>query len=135
MTAHAAAAGGTGAHTGPFGPDWYQRSLERIDDVVLAIATDGTIMYANPAVLRLFGLTPDEAVGRNCIELVHPDDLERALDNLAYGENAKRVEVPVAFAYAAPTASGRCSSCVAAAPATLRTTTCSPSCARPTARS
>ena len=47
--------------------------------------------------LRLFGLTPDEAVGRNCIDLVHPDDLVRALDNLSYGTTAKRIEVPVRF--------------------------------------
>jgi diguanylate cyclase (GGDEF)-like protein/PAS domain S-box-containing protein len=77
--------------------DWCRRTLERIDDAVVLVEPDGTIAYANAACERLFGFTPREALGRNAIDLVHPEDLPRALENLAYAAGADRVEVPVAY--------------------------------------
>lgn len=76
---------------------WYRRRLESIDDLVVVLRSDGTIEYANPAAERLIGVAPDEVVGRNCLDFVHPDDLPRALENLSYGVGARRVEVPVTF--------------------------------------
>ncbi|HWE55632.1 MAG TPA: EAL domain-containing protein [Acidimicrobiales bacterium] len=42
-------------------------------DIALVADPDGTIRYANAAV-ALFGYTPDDLVGRNLRDFVHPDD-------------------------------------------------------------
>jgi len=49
-------------------------------DVVVWAAEDGTILYASPA-SRLLGYAPEDVVGRKTFEFVHPDDLDRAINN------------------------------------------------------
>ncbi len=46
--------------------------------VFAAVRDDGTVVYANEAVRNLLGYEPDEIVGRNVLELLQPDDVERA---------------------------------------------------------
>lgn len=79
-----------------------RRTLDRIDDLVVLFDALGVVRYVNPAVTRLLGLHPDEAIGRNVLDFVHPDDLPRAVDNLHYGAMAGRVEVPVHFRLRGP---------------------------------
>jgi PAS domain S-box-containing protein len=52
----------------------YRAIIENSWDAVTLLAADGTIRYASPATLRVLGYAPDELVGRNAIELTHPDD-------------------------------------------------------------
>ena len=55
----------------------YRLLADNVTDAILSIAPDGAIRYASPAVRMLAGLDPQAMVGRNALELVHPDDLER----------------------------------------------------------
>lgn len=41
----------------------------------------GVVLAADEAVTELLGWTPEELVGRQTIDLVHPDDVERALES------------------------------------------------------
>ncbi|MBA3458017.1 MAG: PAS domain S-box protein, partial [Deltaproteobacteria bacterium] len=43
-------------------------------DVFHLVGADGTILFESPAVTRVLGYQPDEMVGRNAFEFVHPDD-------------------------------------------------------------
>jgi PAS domain S-box-containing protein len=43
-------------------------------DVFHLIGGDGTILYESAAVTRVLGFQPEEMVGRNAFEFVHPDD-------------------------------------------------------------
>jgi diguanylate cyclase (GGDEF)-like protein/PAS domain S-box-containing protein len=47
-------------------------------DLVIYFETDGTIVWASPATQFLFGTAVDSLVGRNGMELIHPDDQEEA---------------------------------------------------------
>src|SRR5262245_32195850 len=76
---------------------WFRLALERMADFVCAIDRDGIVVYANPATATWLGLPHDQLVGRSCIDFVHPDDLERALATIAYGNTSDRAEVPVMF--------------------------------------
>jgi diguanylate cyclase (GGDEF)-like protein/PAS domain S-box-containing protein len=59
----------------------YFRSLvENAHDVIHVINPDGTTRYITPSVTRLLGWDPEELLGRPATELVHPDDLPRALE-------------------------------------------------------
>jgi len=47
-------------------------------DVFEIVNANGICVYASPSIERVFGYTPEEFVGRAVMELVHPDQLERA---------------------------------------------------------
>lgn len=52
-------------------------------DVTVLVDREFTILWASPSAADVLGWHPDHVVGRNAIDLVHPDDLERAVDALA----------------------------------------------------
>jgi PAS domain S-box-containing protein len=51
-------------------------------DIVMVTDPDGTIRYISPSVERVLGYIPEEIVGTNSADYIHPDDLERALREL-----------------------------------------------------
>jgi PAS domain S-box-containing protein len=51
-------------------------------DIVMVTDPDGTIRYTNPSVERVLGYRPEEMVGTNSAGYVHPDDVERASEEL-----------------------------------------------------
>ncbi|MBC7877815.1 MAG: PAS domain S-box protein [Anaerolineales bacterium] len=46
-----------------------------LDDISL-LAADGTLIWESPSVIRNLDYAPDEFVGRNMFELMHPDDVD-----------------------------------------------------------
>ena len=60
----------------------YQAFVENSSDVITIISDDGTVEYASPASRRISGHEPEELVGRNATELLHPDDKESMLTEL-----------------------------------------------------
>ena len=52
-------------------------------DLVMMFQADGTIEWASPAALTVFGMEPDDLIGQNGLALVHPDDQERVLTDFA----------------------------------------------------
>jgi PAS domain S-box-containing protein len=54
------------------------RSLtEKSSDIVTVMRADGTILYESPSVERYLGYKPDEMLGKNAYDYVHPEDLPR----------------------------------------------------------
>ena len=51
----------------------------KLADAVLVVDPEGVLHYANAAAERLFGTAAEERIGENCLDLVHPGDLEMAL--------------------------------------------------------
>jgi diguanylate cyclase (GGDEF)-like protein/PAS domain S-box-containing protein len=52
-----------------------QNVVDLLLDAVCIVEPDSTIVFVSPAFERIFGYTPQEAVGRRMLDLVHPDDL------------------------------------------------------------
>lgn len=52
---------------------------ENASDVVARVADDGTTQWVSQSVTRVLGWTPEEMIGGVMMDLVHPDDIERAL--------------------------------------------------------
>ena len=60
--------------------DARQRAIvARSRDATLFFERDGTIRWASPVSTDLLGVAPDELIGRNGFEFIHPKDQERAL--------------------------------------------------------
>ena len=79
------------------------RSLaQNASDAVTVIDAKGTIIYQSPSVERVFGRRPEDLIGRDVFELVHPGDLEHARSKFAEVLNspgvASRVEARVRHA-------------------------------------
>jgi PAS domain S-box-containing protein len=62
-------------------------------DIITILQEDGTISYESPSLKRLLGYAPDELIGTNAFELVHPDDLPKVKD--AFAEVIRNSEVPL----------------------------------------
>ncbi|MDP9437831.1 MAG: PAS domain S-box protein [Actinomycetota bacterium] len=61
----------------------FRALVQNASDVITILEADGTIRYESPAIERVLGYRPDELVGENAFDYVHPDDRERAMDALA----------------------------------------------------
>ena len=61
----------------------FRALIERAHDIVVLLDLDGSIRYQSPATERVLGYSPEELVGANVLDIVHPDDRERAAGILA----------------------------------------------------
>jgi PAS domain S-box-containing protein len=55
----------------------FRAIIEHSWDALALIGPDGVIRYASPSTTRVLGYTPEEFVGHNLFEFMHPADLER----------------------------------------------------------
>jgi two-component system cell cycle sensor histidine kinase/response regulator CckA len=60
----------------------YQALLENSYDNIALLSAEGRTVYHSPALTRQLGYSPDDLVGRNNFDLVHPDDLPRAQERM-----------------------------------------------------
>jgi len=59
----------------PEGSD-YRLLAENVTDLVSRHTPSGVYLYASPSFWELIGYTPEELVGRDIYDFIHPDDLE-----------------------------------------------------------
>jgi PAS domain S-box-containing protein len=57
--------------------------IQNSSDIITILKEDGIISYESPSLNRVLGYAPDELIGRNAFELVHPDDVQKARDAFA----------------------------------------------------
>lgn len=76
--------------------EWYRALIEDASDLTAVIDENGVIHYEAPTSERLLGLKPDELVGTNAFDRIHPDDRERVLrvfhEAVRTGKPSLRVE-------------------------------------------
>jgi len=53
----------------------FRALIENSLDIIMGIGPDGALRYVSPSVQRTLGYKPEEMVGKNPSDLVHPDDL------------------------------------------------------------
>ena len=61
----------------------FRALIENGLDNISLLAADGSLLWESPAVFRTLGYAPDQFVGRNTFELIHPEDLDRTRNLLA----------------------------------------------------
>jgi diguanylate cyclase (GGDEF)-like protein/PAS domain S-box-containing protein len=62
------------------GPDassesYFRSLVDNSPDVIAVLEADGTIKFQSPSVLDVLGYKPEEMIGRQAFDLLHPDDL------------------------------------------------------------
>ncbi len=75
----------------------YRLIAENASDVVLRSELTGIISWVSPSVTEVLGWAPDDLIGRNQVDLVHPDDLAAARARqdqaLAHGKSQGDLEI------------------------------------------
>ena len=56
----------------------FQSLIENSPDAISLIDANGEILYESASTTRLFGYQPEELLGRNCLELIHPEDRDHS---------------------------------------------------------
>lgn len=56
----------------------FQRIVETTDQLITEVDAQGIFTYVNPAAVFYFGYPPEEMIGRQSLDVLHPDDRERA---------------------------------------------------------
>ncbi len=64
------------------GEERFRSLLERSSELTLVLDREGVVTFATPASVALIGLEPEQLVGRNAIEMVHPDEAAIAREAL-----------------------------------------------------
>jgi PAS domain S-box-containing protein len=76
----------------------YEAALSNTPDLVYIFDLDHRFIYANEALLRMWGRTREEALGKNCLELGYPawhaEMHDRELDRVVATKRPIRGEVP-----------------------------------------
>jgi PAS domain S-box-containing protein len=57
----------------------FRSLIEGSLDIISLIDKEGTILYKSPSITPVLGFAPDELIGRNAFEVVHPEDRERVM--------------------------------------------------------
>jgi PAS domain S-box-containing protein len=60
----------------------FRALIEDAWDTTMVIGARGDITYASPAIGRVLGICPDAIMGKNVLDLVHPEDLQQASQTL-----------------------------------------------------
>ena len=76
----------------------YRRLIDNLSDIVVETDSQGEFTFVSPQAFNLLGYQPEEVIGKNAFEFIHPDDLKNALD---YMEKALRGEHVFGFEYRA----------------------------------
>ncbi len=60
----------------------FRSLIENSASAYAVIAADGTVLYESPSVTRIYGYAPEELVGTNILDAVHPEEQAAALAEL-----------------------------------------------------
>ncbi|GAC1312831.1 MAG: hypothetical protein NVSMB16_09680 [Acidimicrobiales bacterium] len=71
--------------------------FEYSSDIIMVLDADGTIDFANAALERILGWYPNEKMGTNAFEMIHPDDVTRVGDSFARTVARPGSGLPVSF--------------------------------------
>lgn len=56
--------------------EWFRTLIEFSSDLIHIISPEGNLLYESPSAQRVLGYDPDDELGGNVFELIHPDDHE-----------------------------------------------------------
>ncbi|MHA2244207.1 MAG: PAS domain-containing sensor histidine kinase [Candidatus Hodarchaeales archaeon] len=69
----------------------YRNLLDNLSDTVIEIDSEGKFTYISPQSFELWGYRPEEGIGKNAFEFIHPDDLEIAMEEMTKALEGKSV--------------------------------------------
>jgi len=59
----------------------FRALIENASDIFTILGKDGTIRYESPSITWILGYQPEELVGKNAFDFIHPDDLPALVES------------------------------------------------------
>jgi diguanylate cyclase (GGDEF)-like protein/PAS domain S-box-containing protein len=69
--------------------------LDHLSDIVVLLDGDGLVTYGNPAAFEQLAYSPDDLVGSHVADLIHPGDLEGAIEAIGDLHEGARVTAAI----------------------------------------
>jgi PAS domain S-box-containing protein len=63
--------------------EYFRALIENVSDIITILDGQGIIRYESPSIRRILGYEPTELIGRNALELIHPDDAQMIANAIA----------------------------------------------------
>jgi PAS domain S-box-containing protein len=63
----------------------YRLITETAHEIISELDTEGRVTYVSPAAEQVLGYRPEELIGTTPVMMLHPDEVERAVENLLTG--------------------------------------------------
>lgn len=77
----------------------YQAMVENLMEVVTLLDGFGVILHESPSLKDVFGWEPEELIGRNSMEFVHPADVPRILKIIGEGRDIESLKVSAQYRF------------------------------------
>lgn len=58
--------------------------IQNSSDIIGILESDGTILYESPSIERILGYKPEELIGKNAFEFIHPEDISKSSNSFKY---------------------------------------------------
>lgn len=82
--------------------DWYRRLLEESSDVIVLLDTEGVLEYVSPSMERLLGYAPEQLVGEDGFDYIHPEDRHQAMQEFTGLVSGDRDRITTEFRFKTP---------------------------------
>jgi PAS domain S-box-containing protein len=57
----------------------FRSLVQNSSDIITILDAEGIVRYESPSIERILGYKPEELVGKNALQFIHPDDRERVM--------------------------------------------------------
>lgn len=71
----------------------YKTIIENTLDILYSCNPEGIVTFVSPTVIGFAGYLPEEIIGRNLLEFMHPEDVPKALENLTKALESESLEL------------------------------------------
>ena len=76
----------------------FRSLIQNATDLITVLEEDGTIRYESPTIERILGYLPEERIGKNAFDYLHPDDEDSSKATFAEAlDNPGQVQPPMEF--------------------------------------
>src|SRR5215211_2049671 len=75
----------------------YRSLVQNTSDILTLMDADGTVHFESAALERVMGYRPEDQLGTNAFDSIHPDDMERALSIFAEVLGTPGLHPPIEF--------------------------------------
>lgn len=62
----------------------FRSLIQNSSDIIGIFEPDGIIRYESPSIERILGYKPEEMIGKNAFEFIHPDDISKSFNSFNY---------------------------------------------------
>jgi PAS domain S-box-containing protein len=77
----------------------FRSLIENALDVIAILRPDGVIRYLSPSIERVLGYAPEEMIGRNAFDFVHPEERDGVVERMRRAKSGPEPPLNVSFRF------------------------------------